>query len=346
MHLALQLNESLPYEAGDACGVIAQNDAALVDEIISLLPFDGTTPVDLPKIGSTTVQYALTQLYQHTRASRKMVQAFASRTQHKNLLTLLQPEQGGHLDKYLYDRGLIDLLSEYRGAIESPSELFAILPRLTPRLYSISSSPAAHGHELHCTIAVVKYRSHNRERGGVASTMLSDRLEVGQTVPVYIQPNQKFRLPADGRTPIIMIGPGTGVAPFRSFLHERRALGHKGKNWLFFGERSVQTDFLYCNELQEMCDSGHLTRLDTAFSRDQATKIYVQDRMLEHGALFWSWLQEDARIYVCGDATYMAKDVDAALHTLIEKHGGMGPEAAQEYVTKLQDESRYHRDIY
>ena len=143
-----------------------------------------------------------------------------------------------------------------------------------------------------------------------------------------------------------MIGPGTGIAPFRSFLHERHALGHAGRNWLFFGERSEKTDFFYCDELREMCDSGHLTRLDTAFSRDQAHKVYVQDRVIEHGAQFWSWLQEDAQIYVCGDATYMAKDVDAALHSVVEKHGGMDPEAAQEYVAKLHDEGRYHRDVY
>lgn len=346
MHLALQIDESLSYEAGDACGFIVQNDPVLVDELISHLPFDGETLFDIPKIGSSTIRHALLHHYQHTRASRKMVQAFAEKTQHKGLTTLLQPEQAAHLDKYLYDRGLIDLLTEYSGAIETPQELFAMLPRLAPRLYSISSSPAAHGHQLHCTIAVVKYRSHNRERGGVASTMLSDRMAVGQTVPIYIQPNKKFRLPANSDTPIIMIGPGTGIAPFRSFLHERKALGHAGRNWLFFGERSSQTDFLYCDELRELSASGHLTRLDTAFSRDQAHKIYVQDRIIEHGAQLWSWLQDDARIYVCGDGTYMAKDVDAALDTVIETHGDMSTEAAQEYVLQLQDEGRYHRDVY
>ena len=196
MHLALKTDEFLPYQAGDACGVIAQNDPVLVDEIISLLPFDGTLLIDVPKIGSCTVRQSLLEHYQHTRASRKMLQAFAHKTQHKNLTNLLQPEEGGHLDKYLYDRSLIDLLTEYHGAIDTPQELFAMLPRLAPRLYSISSSPAAHGHQLHCTIAVVKYRSHNRERGGVASTLLSDRLEVGSTVPIYIQPNRKFRLPS------------------------------------------------------------------------------------------------------------------------------------------------------
>jgi sulfite reductase (NADPH) flavoprotein alpha-component len=221
-----------------------------------------------------------------------------------------------------------------------------MLPRLAPRLYSISSSPARHASELHCTIAVVRYRSHNRERGGVASTMLAERLTKGERVRMYIQSNKRFRLPEDASTPMIMIGPGTGVAPFRSFLHEREALGHKGRNWLFFGERSAGTDFLYERELTAMASSGHLTRLDTAFSRDQAHKIYVQDRMVEQGAMFWSWLTEGARVYVCGDASRMAKDVDQALHALIAKHGAMSEDAAKEYVSQMHDDGRYHKDVY
>jgi sulfite reductase (NADPH) flavoprotein alpha-component len=193
---------------------------------------------------------------------------------------------------------------------------------------------------------VVRYRAHNRERAGVASTMLADRVSVGSRLPIYIQPNKRFRLPANGNAPMIMIGPGTGIAPFRSFLHERQALGHKGRNWLFFGERSAETDFLYRHELQEMCSSGHLTRLDTAFSRDQAHKLYVQDRMREHGAEMWRWLNDGAQVFVCGDASRMAKDVDAALHSVVEKHGGMNVEAATEYVSQLHEDRRYHRDVY
>jgi sulfite reductase (NADPH) flavoprotein alpha-component len=176
--------------------------------------------------------------------------------------------------------------------------------------------------------------------------MLADRTSVGSRMPIYIQPNKRFRIPSDGNTPMIMIGPGTGIAPFRAFLHERQALGSRGKNWLFFGERSGKTDFLYCRELQGMCDSGHLTRLDTAFSRDQERKIYVQDRMVEHGAEMWRWLQEGAQLYVCGDASRMAKDVDAALHKVAETHGGMSAETSHEYVSQLQEEHRYHRDVY
>jgi sulfite reductase (NADPH) flavoprotein alpha-component len=169
---------------------------------------------------------------------------------------------------------------------------------------------------------------------------------VGSRMPIYIQPNKRFRIPRAGSTPMIMIGPGTGIAPFRSFLYERLALGHRGKNWLFFGERSADTDFLYRQELSELGEKGHLTRLDTAFSRDQAHKIYVQDRMVEAGAVMWQWLQEGAQLYVCGDASRMAKDVDAALHKVVETHGAMGTDAAREYVSQMQEDHRYHRDVY
>ncbi|GAA3756845.1 diflavin oxidoreductase [Terriglobus aquaticus] len=346
MHLSLALdNPQMHYQPGDACGVIAENDPALVDEILSLVPFADSSSVDLPKLGSMAVREALLRHLQPTRLSRKIVQHFADRTGAKELTTLLLPEEAGQLDRFMWDRGIIDLLHAYPGAITAAAELAGMLPRLAPRLYSISSSPAAHGREVHCTIAVVRYRSHNRERGGIASTMLADRVDLGAKLPIYIQPNKKFRLPA-ADVPMIMVGPGTGIAPFRSFLHERQALGHKGRNWLFFGERSAATDFLYCEELRSMTDSGHLTRLDTAFSRDQAHKIYVQDRMIEHGAELWRWLQDGAQLYVCGDASRMAKDVDAALHTVVEQHGAMDAEAAKDFVSQLHDDRRYHRDVY
>ena len=310
------------YEAGDACGVIPQNDVNLVAEILQALRFNGNEQVQCGKASPTTLHDALTHHLQITRLNRKIISEYATRGRCARLLDLLAPEQQAQLDAYIYDRGLIDLLLEYPGVIEDPADLVAMLPKLTPRLYSISSSPAAHAGQVHTTVAVVRYNSHNRERGGVCSTFFADRAGISDRLPIYIQPNKKFRLPhADA--PIIMIGPGTGIAPFRGFLHERRSLGAKGRNWLFFGERSAATDYLYREELEAMHADGHLTRLDTAFSRDQADKVYVQDRMLEQAPVFWNWLQDGASIYVCGDASRMAKDVNRALHTIVERQGYM-----------------------
>ena len=350
LHLRLSIADSaIRYEAGDACGIIPQNNLHLVEEILQRLNFSPQAPVQLPTSGATTLIDALLNHLQITRLTRKMIEAYATIGQGQNqcqaLFGLLIPEQQSHLERYTYDRGLIDLLHDYPGVLHDPADLVAMLPRLAPRLYSISSSPLCHVGEIHTTVAVVRYRAHNRERGGVCSTLLADRTSLGEALPIYIQPNNKFRLPSPD-VPIIMIGPGTGIAPFRAFLHERRAVAAKGRNWLFFGERSAATDFLYREELESMHADGHLTRLDTAFSRDQEHKIYVQDRMLEQSAELWRWLEEGASIYVCGDARRMAKDVDAALHTIIAKQANLGHEAAQDYMQRLKDEHRYHRDVY
>ena len=347
VHVSISLAESeVHYEAGDACGVFAQNDPAVVDEILALTRFSPDATVVLPKLGATSLLDALTHHLQPSRLNRKMVQAYVALGDCCKLEHLLGPDAQRQLEAYMYDRGLIDLIEECPGLLTSPSQLVELLPKLSTRLYSISSSPCFHAGELHTTVAVVRYRSHNRDRGGVCSTMLSDRTPLGARVPIYIQPNQKFRLPTDHTAPIIMIGPGTGIAPFRSFLHERRALGASGRNWLFFGERSSTTDFLYRDELEGMRSDGHLTRLDTAFSRDQDHKIYVQDRIIEFGAEVWKWLDEGASLYVCGDASRMAKDVDAALHNVVEKHGNRTSEAARDFVQELQEQNRYHRDVY
>ena len=347
LHIAFDIGGSdVRYEAGDACGVIPQNDHHLVDEILHALNFSGNVSVPLPKGGSTTLLDALLNHLQITRLTRKMIESYATIGKCRQLFGLLVPEQQAHLERYTYDRGLIDLLHDYPGVLRDPADLVAMLPRLAPRLYSISSSPSAHAGEIHTTVAVVRYRSHNRERGGVCSTLIADRIGTGESLPVYIQPNKRFRLPADSSAPIVMIGPGTGIAPFRAFLHERRALGHTGSNWLFFGERSASTDFLYRDELESMHKDGHLTRLDLAFSRDQEHKIYVQDRMLEQGGELFRWLQKGASLYVCGDASRMAKDVDATLHEIVQKEGSMDLDAASEYVQQLKDQHRYHRDVY
>ncbi len=285
MHFAFSISDSdVRYEAGDACGVIPQNEICLVEEILHTLNFSGSVPVQLPKAASTTLLDALLNHLQITRLTRKMIEAYATIGQQtakcRALFGMLVPEQQGHLEKYTFDRGLIDLLHDYPGVLHDPADLVAMLPRLASRLYSISSSPAAHPGEIHTTIAVVRYRSHNRERGGVCSTLLAERTSAGNRLSIYIQPNKKFRLPKQSDAPVIMIGPGTGIAPFRSFLHECHALGSTGRNWLFFGERSAATDFLYRDELEAMHKDKHLTRLDLAFSRDEEHKVYVQDRML------------------------------------------------------------------
>lgn len=347
LHLALAIEgSSLAYESGDSCGVIPKNDQILVAEIVQNLRFNGNEKVTVGKNLATTLHDALTHHLVITRLSRKIVQEYANRGKCAPLHDLLTPEHQASLEKYVYDRGLVDLLAEFPGVIEDPADLVAILPKLTPRLYSISSSPLVHAGQIQLTVAVVRYESHNRERGGVCSTLFADRVSVADKLPIYIQPNKKFKLPANPDAPMIMIGPGTGIAPFRAFLHERRALGHRGKNWLFFGSRSADSDFLYRDELEGMHSDGHLTRLDTAFSRDQEDKFYVQDRMLQSSTQIWNWMQEGASVYVCGDASRMAKDVHGALCNIVEKEGAMSADGAQEYVSLLKDQHRYHRDVY
>jgi sulfite reductase (NADPH) flavoprotein alpha-component len=347
LHLSFSIEGTgIAYEAGDACGVLPQNDLNLVAEILQTLKFNGNEKVSCGNTGTATLHEALTHRLQITRLNRKIVKEYATLGNCSKLLDLLAPEQQAQFDKYAYDRGIIDLLVEFPGAIQDPAELASMLPRLSPRLYSISSSPAAHAGEIHTTVAVVRYSAHNRERGGVCSTLFADRASVSDRLPIYVQPNKKFRLPLDSAAPIIMIGPGTGIAPFRGFLHERRALGAKGRNWLFFGGRSAGEDYLYREELEAMRDDGHLTRLDTAFSRDQEHKIYVQDRMSEQAPLFWSWLQDGASVYVCGDASRMAGDVHATILDIVETQGAMSAQDAEEYVASLKDAHRYRRDVY
>lgn len=347
LHLSLAIEGSnLRYESGDSCGVIPKNDPILVAEILQSLRFNGNEKVTIGKSISTTLHDALTNHLVVTRLSRKIVQEYAARGKRAPLLEMLTPEHHSSLETYVYDRGLIDLITEQPGVIEDPADLVAILPKLTPRLYSISSSPLVHTGQIQLTVAVVRYQSHNRERGGVCSTLFADRMSVADELPIYIQPNKKFKLPANTDAPMIMIGPGTGIAPFRAFLYERRALGHRGRNWLFFGSRGSDSDFLYREEIEGWYADGHLSRLDTAFSRDQGDKVYVQDHMLQNGPQLWKWVQDGASIYVCGDASRMAKDVHSALCTIVEKEGAMSAESAQEFVSSLKDQHRYHRDVY
>ncbi len=228
----------------------------------------------------------------------------------------------------------------------TPDEFIDSLKKLQPRLYSIASSLKAHPDEVHLCVAAVRYEKDGVKHQGVASTFLADRLALGDTTGLFIHTAKHFRVPANGDTPIIMVGPGTGIAPFRAFLEERQATGAKGKNWLFFGDQKRDHDFLYHDEIVAWVKSGHLTRLDTAFSRDQEQKVYVQNRMTDAGSELWQWLEEGAHFYVCGDASRMAKDVDAALHQIIEKHGSKSPEDAAAYVAEMKKSKRYARDVY
>ncbi|KVN09671.1 reductase [Burkholderia stagnalis] len=335
---------NLEYESGDALGVWATNCPALVDELLEITALKADTPVTVAGVGDVRLGDALARHLDITRPHPDALAYIAARSSNGALKTLLADERKAELKHWLWGQQLADVLHEYPVEL-SGAELVGMLKRMQPRLYSIASSPHAHRDEIHLTVSAVRYHNGRRARKGVASTFLADRADDGR-VPVFVQKSAHFRPPASGDVPIVMVGPGTGVAPFRGFLHERRARCARGRNWLFFGEQHAQTDFYYRDELTGMRDSGFLTRLDLAFSRDQADKVYVQDRMREHGAELFAWLEEGAHFYVCGDAARMAKDVDAALKSVVAAHGGMSDDKAGEYVARLAKERRYVRDVY
>ena len=346
----------LSYEVGDALGVFPANCGELVSDILAALGCDGEEAVKTPDGSETSLRLALAQHYDITRPSAELLKAAAERgAAGGGLAALLDPARKDDLKKWLWAREVIDVVTGLARPFAA-AEFIGLLKKLQPRLYSISSSPRAHPDEVHLTVAAVRYEGHGRRRKGVCSTFLADRcvaFVAGVTdpghstpVPVFVQTSHGFRLPTDGSVPVIMCGPGTGIAPFRAFLEERLATGATGRNWLFFGDQKRATDFLYCEQLEGWLADGHLSRLDLAFSRDQAEKIYVQDRMRERAAELWSWLESGAHFYVCGDASRMAKDVDAALHQIAETAGGLSPEAAAAYVAKLKTEKRYQRDVY
>ncbi|BCX67642.1 bifunctional nitrate reductase/sulfite reductase flavoprotein subunit alpha [Pseudomonas izuensis] len=338
---SLALDDSgLQYQAGDALGVLPRNCPELVGEMLQLTGLNADTLVNIDKVGERPLLQALSEHFEIARPNSDTLAFIAERSRNPGLKQLLGSERKAELKDWLWGRQLADVLQEYPVDCTA-SELLGTLKRLQPRLYSISSSPKAHPQEVHLTVAAVRYG----KRKGVSSTFLADRAE-NTTVPVFLQPSKHFRAPTDGDSPMIMIGPGTGVAPFRAFLQERRARGDKGKNWLFFGEQHAATDFYYRDELQGMHRDGLLTELSLAFSRDQAQKIYVQDRIREQGAELWRWLQEGAQLYVCGDASYMARDVDQALRRIAQDHGGLCTEGAADYWRQLSEQKRYLRDVY
>lgn len=346
-HFEMALDDSgLTYQAGDALGVAPSNAAGLVGELLGLLGADGEAPVTGANGATVSLREALTSHYEITRIPKALLAFFAARSGDPTLQRVTAPEANGELEKYLWGRDLVDLLAAFPNVKPAPLELIGCLRKLSPRYYSISSSPKAHPGRVHLTVGMVRYEAWNRARQGVCSSFLSGQERPGARVPVFIQPNPNFRPPADGSRPVVMVGPGTGVAPFRAFIQERRATGAQGKNWLFFGDQRAATDFLYREELEAMMTEGTLNRLDTAFSRDQAEKIYVQNRMLDHARELFAWLEQGAHFYVCGDANRMAKDVDQALVKVVEAGGGRNAEQAAEYVQQLKAEKRYQRDVY
>ena len=343
-HFEFDLSDSgLKYEAGDALGVIPVNEPSLVSLLLTQLNADYQTPV--PGF-DRSLGDLLTYQFEISEPSRKLIEWVGQNTTNQELRHVLQHDDKDALGVWLWGKDTLDLLQlELTRSLPVP-ELVALLRPLQHRAYSISSSSKAHPNQVHLTVASVRYHSGGRNRGGVCSTYLAERVRRGEKPAIFISPNKAFRVPANNSAPLIMVGPGTGIAPFRAFLQERQATGAQGKNWLFFGDQHQEHDFIYRDELTGWHDSGLLTRLDLAFSRDQEKKIYVQTRMLEQGAELYAWLQEGAYFYVCGDASRMAKDVDSALYEVVRQFGGLSSERAADYIDQLKKEKRYLRDVY
>ena len=349
-HLEIALSgSSLAYEVGDSLGVFPKNDTELVEGILKNQGFSGDEQVTNPDGKTVSLREALTKDFIISEPAKQLLQALPEKDSSSAFLKdLLDPGSKSHLDDYLWGRDVLDLLEEFTAAKFTPDEFVKVLRKLQPRLYSIASSQKAVGDSVHLTVAVVRFqpeRSGHLHRG-VCSTFLAERAEGNGKVPVFVHTAKHFRIPENPDTATIMVGPGTGIAPFRAFLQERKATGAKGKNWLFFGEQRVTSDFFYKDEFESWQSEAILTKFTTAFSRDQAYKIYVQNRMLENAAELYDWLESGAIFYVCGDASRMAKDVDTALHQIVEKAGSKTTEQAKEYVDALKKEKRYRKDVY
>ena len=333
----------LKYEAGDALGVSPVNEPSLVSLLLTQLNADYQTPV--PGF-DRSLGDLLTYQFEISEPSRKLIEWVGQNTTNQELRHVLQHDDKDALGVWLWGKDTLDLLQLELTRTLSVPEFVALLRPLQHRACSISPSPKAPPDQVHLPAASVRYHSGGRNRGGVCSTYLAERVRRGEKPAIFISPNKAFRVPANNSAPLIMVGPGTGIAPFRAFLQERQATGAQGKNWLFFGDQHQEHDFIYQDELLAWRDSGLLTRLDLAFSRDQEKKIYVQSRMLEQGAELYAWLQEGAYFYVCGDASRMAKDVDNALYEVVRQFGGLSTERAADYVDQLKKEKRYLRDVY
>ena len=336
--------ETVSYEAGDALGVWPRNGDRLIDEWLTVTGLDGETAVQVADHQSMSLRDALKDRFEIAHISPDLLRFVQQRSGDKELATLMKPENKAALGDWTWGRQSVDLLAALPVAA-SIEEWMKVLKPLQPRLYSISSSPKENPREVHLTVSPVRYNFQGVPRRGVCSTYLADR-SAGDEIAIYVRTSSNFRPPSDPHTPMIMIGPGTGIAPFRGFLQERRALGHTAPNWLFFGEQHAATDYYYRDEIEQMRADGFLTELDLAFSRDQRDKVYVQHLMRKRGAQLWSWLQDGAQLYVCGTADPMAKDVDHALCEIAAEHGHLDPDAAKSYVESLSADKRYHRDVY
>jgi sulfite reductase (NADPH) flavoprotein alpha-component len=342
-HIEIDLGESgLSYQPGDALGVWYHNDPDLVEEIIGLIWRTGDETVTLND-QTMTLREALTERLELTQNTTVIVEKYAALSRDEHLIELLADKH--QLQQYAQTTPLPDMIRQAPADLDA-DQLVALLRPLTPRLYSIASSQEEVGSEVHITVGVVRYEVDGRARTGGASGYLADRLEEDGELRVFIEHNDNFRLPANPQTPVIMIGPGTGIAPFRAFIQQRAAEGAEGLNWLFFGNPHFTEDFLYQVEWQRFVKDGVLSRIDLAWSRDQKHKVYVQDKLREQGAEVWRWIEQGAHIYVCGDANRMAKDVEQALLELLAEHGGMDAEQADEFLSELRVERRYQRDVY
>ncbi|HKD62061.1 MAG TPA: hypothetical protein VKB47_16485 [Terracidiphilus sp.] len=346
-HIELSLEGSgLQYLPGDSLGVLPESRPYMVQEVVRLLGLKGDELVTDFYGGVLKVQEALSTWLTIGKLSSSTVRAWAKQTGNAQLTALVLPENKGKLDEYLWGREFRDLLEQYPMRLVDPQELFKILPRLVPRLYSISSSQGLHPTTVHLSVRVVRYESYCRERLGVCSGQIGERTPRGAMLPTFIHSNKLFRLPAPPDAPVIMVGPGTGLAPFRAFLEHKQAGYGRWPMWLFFGEQREQQDFLYRDEMLAWLKSGVLQRLDTAFSRDQQKKIYVQDRIREQSVLLWNWLEQGAYFYVCGDSKRMAPDVESAVLEAVGTHSGKGPDFASAYLADMKKQKRYLRDVY
>ncbi|WP_282066744.1 assimilatory sulfite reductase (NADPH) flavoprotein subunit [Bacillus pumilus] len=347
-HLELSLEGSgLVYEPGDSLGIYPTNDPAIVDELLTTCGWNAEEAVTVHKNGDTLLlKEALTSHFEITVLTKPLLQKMADFTKSEALHALLEEGNEEKLKAYIAGRDLVDAARDFGPFEGTAADFTAILRKIPARLYSIASSLKANEEEVHLTIGAVRYDAHGRERQGVCSILCAERLEPGDTLPVYIQANQNFKLPENPDAPIIMVGPGTGIAPFRSFMQEREEIGANGKSWLFFGDQHFVTDFLYQTEWQKWLKDGVLTKMDVAFSRDSEEKVYVQHQMKKQSKELFEWLEQGAYVYVCGDEKHMAHDVHGTLLLIIQEEGAMSKEKAESYLANLQQQKRYQRDVY